>query len=396
VILIASFSVVADTVEMDEAVKRYYAGFPEEAISMIKPLALSGNVDAQYLLGNILYSLSKEGEITDFEDPVKWYQMAAEQNVADANYALGAIFHNKWNKSSDKNDAANAIIYYQIAIELGFSKAQQPLDRIKARSRISPDAAVILVKEQETTAIPKSASMVQIPEKDISSVASDESQAANSGSLSKNHTTTKSAPLDKPEVTAKDPIKIVQKADNPDVEAAVAVIKSEPLDKPEVAAEAPIKIAQLADGPDDEVTVAVIKSEPLDKPDVAAKEPIKIAQIADEFEDEVMVTVTLEDIANQCQKYTETGFNFYAETIEGALLSGKASVVAVKPDSTEPGSFLINLSSNLLGLVIFVDLHDVPKDVAVRFEEGNEYAITGIIVNSKVVGSDCALRATYP
>jgi hypothetical protein len=48
---------------MDEAVKRYYAGFPEEAISMIKPLALSGNVDAQYLLGNILYSLSKEGKL---------------------------------------------------------------------------------------------------------------------------------------------------------------------------------------------------------------------------------------------------------------------------------------------------------------------------------------------
>ena len=139
----------------------------------------------------------------------------------------------------------------------------------------------------------------------------------------------------------------------------------------------------------------MIKSEPLDKPDVAAVEPIKIAQIADESEDKVVVTVTLEEIANQCQKYTETGFNFYAETIEGALLSGKALVVAVKPDSAEPGSFLINLSSKLLGLMIFVDLHDVPKDIAVKFKEGKQYAIAGIIVNSKVVGSDCAVRAMY-
>lgn len=346
---------------MDEAVKRYYAGFPKEAISMIKPMALSGNVDAQYLLGNILYSLSKEGEITDFEDPVKWYKMAAEQNVADANYALGAIFHNKWNKSRDKNDAANAIIYYQAAIELGFSKAQQPLDRIKSRSRISPGTAASLVKEQEATAIPKSAPMVQVAGNDISSLVSDESQAANSSTLTKSNSTTKSAPPDKPEVAAKDPIKIAQKADKPDVE----------------------------------VTVAVINSEPLDKPDVAAKEPIKIAQIADESEDEIMLTVTLEEIANQCQKYTETGFNFYAETIEGAILSGKASVVAVKPDSVEPDFFLINLSSKLSDLMVFVDLHDVPKEIAVKFKEGNKYAITGIIVNSKVVGSDCAVRAKY-
>jgi hypothetical protein len=104
--------------------------------------------------------------------------MAANQNVAVANYALAAIFHNKWNKSRDKNDAANAIIYYQIAIELGYSRAQQPLDRIKSRSRVSPNAAAILVKEQGTTVIPGLATRVEIPESDTSSLASDESQAA--------------------------------------------------------------------------------------------------------------------------------------------------------------------------------------------------------------------------
>jgi hypothetical protein len=310
---------------MDEAVKRYYAGFPEEAISMIKPLALSGDVDAQYLLGNIFYSLSKEGKITDIDDPVKWYKMAAEQNSAAANYALGAIFQNKWKKSRDKKQAANAIIYYQIAVELGYSKAQQPLNRIKSRSGISPGTAAILVKEQGKTSIPES--MVQMPENDTNNLESDESQALKSSSLTKNHTAIKSGSLDKPEVAAEDPIKIVQTADEPD--------------------------------------------------------------------DEVTATVTLTEIANQCQNYTETGFNLYAETIEGAHFSGKASVVAVKPDSSDPGTFLINLSSKLFGLVVFVDLHDVSKDVAVRFEEGSKYAITGIVINSKVTNSGCAVSVMY-
>jgi len=346
---------------MDEAVKRYYAGFPEEAISMLKPLALSGDADAQYLLGNILYSLSNEGTITGIEDPVKWYKMAADQNVAAANYALGAIFHNKWIKSRDKNEAANAIIYYQKAVELEYPKAQQPLDRIKSRSRISLGTAAMLVKEQGTPAIPESASGVQLPGVDSSSSESDQSQVPASSSLTSNQTT----------------------------------MKSESLDKSEVAARDPIALAQIATKPDVEVTVSEIKSEPLVKPEVAAKDPVKISQIAEKPDDEVSVTVTLEEIANQCQNYTATGFNIYAETIEGALLSGTASVVAVKPESSESGSFLINLSSKLFGLVVFVDLHDVPEDIAVRFAEGNKYAITGIIVDSKVVGSDCTVRTIY-
>jgi hypothetical protein len=312
---------------MDEALKRYYAGFPEEAISMLKPLALSGDADAQLLLGNILYSLSKAGGITDIDDPVKWYKMAADQNSAAANYALGAIFHNKWIKSRNKNEAANAIIYYQAAVGLGYSKAQQPLDRIKSRSRLSPETAAVLVKEQEIKSIPKPESRAQKPEIDLSSSESDESQAPDSSALTRNHKTT--------------------------------------------------------------------KSETLDKPEVAARDPIEIAKTADKPVDEVTLTVTLEDIATQCQNYTETGFNLYAETIEGALFSGKASVLAVKPDASEPGTFLVNFSSKLFGLVVFVDLRDVPKQVAVKFAEGKMYAITGIIVNSKVVGSDCAVRAMY-
>ncbi len=327
VILIASFSVAADTKEMDEAIKRYYAGFPEEAISMIKPLALSGDVDAQYLLGNILYSLSKVGKFNDIDDPVRWYKMAAGQKSAGANYALGVIFQNKWYKSRDKNEAANAIIYYQKAVELGYKKAQAPLSKIKSRSGISQQKAAALVKEQGTTSIPKSESRVQVSKNKIGNLESDETQAPKSNTLAKNNT----------------------------------AIKSESVAESKTAVENSNQTAQPTEKPDDEATF----------------------------------TVTLTDIANQCQNYTEAGFSLYAETIKGAHFSGKASMVAIRSDSSKSGAYSINLTYKQFDQVVFLDLQDVPKEVAVRFEKGNKYAITGIVLDSKVVGSNCSVNAIY-
>ena len=311
---------------MDEAVKKYYAGFPEEAISIIKPLALSGDVDAQYLLGSILYSLSKEGNFRDIDDPVKWYKMAAEQKSADANYALGAIFHNNWNKSRDKNEAAKAIIYYQKAVELGYKKAQEPLNKIKYRSRISQQKAAALVKEQRAASIPKSEPKVQISKKEIGKQESVEKQAPKGNSLAKSNTTT--------------------------------------------------------------------KKKPVAEPKSAIEDSNKVALIADE-PDEVTFEVTLADIANHCQNYTELGFNLYAETVMGALLSGKASVVAIRPDSSKSGAYLMILTSKQFGTVVSLDLQDVPKEVAVRFEAGDKYTINGMVVDSKVVGSNCAVSVRY-
>jgi len=56
--LVTSNTVASNASELDKAVKIYYAGYPDQAISLIQPLAFSGDVDAQFLLGNILYSLS--------------------------------------------------------------------------------------------------------------------------------------------------------------------------------------------------------------------------------------------------------------------------------------------------------------------------------------------------
>lgn len=117
---------------IDDAVKRYYAGYPVEAIAMLRPVASAGNADAQYLLGNMLYSLAGSGQVEESEDPVKWYGLAAEQGSAQANYALGAIYNNRWLQSRLDEDASLSQSYFERALELGDDKARAALAKIKA------------------------------------------------------------------------------------------------------------------------------------------------------------------------------------------------------------------------------------------------------------------------
>ncbi len=260
-------SVAIGAPEIDEAVKKYYGGFPDEAISMIKPMALAGDVDAQYLLGNILYSLSKTEKYNDIDDPVKWYEMAAEQNSAVANYALGVIFHNKWIKSRDKKDAATAVIYYQRAADLGYKKAQAPLNKVKSRSGISHQEAVAVVKDQETKTVPETEPRVQ--------------------------------------------------------------------------------------------------------------------------------TVSLAEFASQCQNYTQTGFDLYVETIKGALFSGTASMYGKIPEPSKSGTYLIKLTDYKYNIAILLNLHDVPEEISTRFGKRDKFGITGIVIDSKALGSGCVVNLIY-
>ncbi len=123
-------SVLVASVELDRAKKTYYAGYPDQAIAMIRPLAISGDVEAQYLLGNILYGLSNAGQSSHREGPIKWYKIAAQQDSAEANYALGVIHNNDWIKNHQKGDAELAKSYYQKAQDLGHKKAFAALTRL--------------------------------------------------------------------------------------------------------------------------------------------------------------------------------------------------------------------------------------------------------------------------
>ncbi len=131
--LLFANGVDAGSAELDRAIEKYYAGYPEQAIDMIKPLATSGDVDAQLLLGNILYGLSGSSRISAAENPARWYRMAARQDSAQANYALGAIHNNNWLKSRKREDADLAQRYFQKAVDLGYTRARAPLNKLAAQ-----------------------------------------------------------------------------------------------------------------------------------------------------------------------------------------------------------------------------------------------------------------------
>lgn len=371
--LIASCSVAAATPEINEAVKKYYAGFPDEAIGMLKPLALSGDVDAQYLLGNILYSLSKTGKLSETDDPVKWYEMAAAQQSIGANYALGNIFHDRWLKSPNQQDAANAIVYYQRTVDSGYTRAQVSLDRIKSRSGMSQRQAVALAKQPTAPPAPKDE--VQLPQKQAASSDSDETPAAAT------HATVQDNAIAEPaaEAEVKQPQKQAAGSDSDETPAAAG------------------NSSTVQDNTSLEMAAAdkAMASESSVEPETDVGGSTQIAQITDELGEEEIITITLAEIAGQCQNFTEEGFALYAKTIQDALFSGKASLVGITPDASKPGTYLTKLANSQYGIVIFLDLQDVPEAVATRFAKGIKYDVTGPVVNAKAIGSNCTVNLIY-
>ena len=335
-VLVCPISVAANTTNktLNDAVERYYAGETDAAIGMIEPLALSGEVEAQYLLGNILYSLSQAGQ--SYGDPVEWYRMAAEQNFVEAIFALGALFHNRWLETRDRNDAANAIVYYQRAVDLGSTKAQQPLRRLQHKSELSLQQALIIVEQQEPTPTPVVEPVVAV--------------------------TSAPEPASAKEATP-EPIETI-------IASAETEVSTE--------SEAPI----VTEAP----TETAASEETIEPPaDEAA--PIE--------EDEPAITVTLAEIVDHCRTYTETGFNLFVDSIVGATLTGKTTAGTAQADSSNPGSYTISWTNKNEDLSVTLNMRGIPGAVTQKTKAGNEYKISATVVDSKVVGSDCSLQVTY-
>ena len=319
VILIASNSVSANTAELDRALNIYYAGFPERAIRLIEPLALSGDVDAQLLLGNILYSLSKTNEFNQTGDSVKWYKMAAVQNSSAANYALGVIYHNKWVKSHRKQDVEIAIFYYQNAVDLGHEDAQARLSNLKTRDKTS-DTKKSLSTSISNASVGSSKQTSKMPDENIS------------------------------EQTAS-----VKLADT----AKQALVENTGNQS------GAIKLANIA-------------------------QPVPGDKIAIE-----PGSVNLADVAYQCRNYTRTGFNYYAESIQGAFIEGNAKIDTIGPSASTSGTRLLKLTNKEFDAVISLTLQGVPKEVAKGLKAGRDFRVTGIVGDSQMIGSDCKLTLTY-
>ena len=132
--------VFASPADLDQAARKYHAGHPEQALAILKPLALQGDMQAQNLLGNIVYGLAKSNPADTTEDPRKWYQMAAAQGSPEASYALGVIYNNHWLQHKRAEDGRLAQYYYQQAFDRGFAGAEAPLMQMAARNNANHQA----------------------------------------------------------------------------------------------------------------------------------------------------------------------------------------------------------------------------------------------------------------
>ena len=68
--------------DLDQGVKAYNTGNYQTAIKHFKPLALQGDLKAQFNMG-IIYKNGK-GVTQDYAEAVKWFRLAAKQGSPEA------------------------------------------------------------------------------------------------------------------------------------------------------------------------------------------------------------------------------------------------------------------------------------------------------------------------
>ena len=333
-LLIVSTSAAANSMELDKAIKIYYAGLPNQAISLIKPLALSGDVNAQFLLGNILYSLSKTNKKSEIDDPVKWYKMAAANNSPDANYALGVIYNNKWTGSLRQEHLIIAKFYFENAAALGHLNAQVYLAEINNRDEASNQ------KKSASNAESSPGMAKQVPQIPVNNT----QQSGSTDPVSRASGNT----------------------------ATVVVEPSQMEDTPRQSPE----------------------SDNNSMPDSTNLE-VSTKQLPANNDESESISVNLADIATQCKKYTRAGFNYYADSIKGATLTGTAIIDTIGSSPSRPGAHLIRLTNSKYDTLLFITLDGVPKEVAKGLKEEGDIEIMGIVEDSQIIGSNCDVILTY-
>lgn len=103
----------------EDARAAYNSGDPPTALRLLQPLAERGEARAQFNLGVIYESASR-----DYSEAAKWYRKAADQGYALAQYNLGVMYLKGQGVSQDNAEAAK---WFRKAAEQGNAEAQTNL-----------------------------------------------------------------------------------------------------------------------------------------------------------------------------------------------------------------------------------------------------------------------------
>ncbi len=120
-LLIASSAYAAGTLE--DADKAYRNGNEAEYIKILKPLALNGNAQAQFELGDAI-GCGAYGLVKDSVEAARLFRLAAEKGHTKAQFYLGDIYKEGRGVVQDFAEAAK---WYKLAAAQGHADAQVSL-----------------------------------------------------------------------------------------------------------------------------------------------------------------------------------------------------------------------------------------------------------------------------
>ena len=117
-----------------EAIAAYQAGDFATALRELQPLADSGNVTAQTILG-FMYA-NGQGVAPDTAEAIKWFKLAAIQGSSDAQHNLGFIYDAGQGVPQDLSRSHKVVPPRRRAGPRGLPV--QPRRHLRGRRRISP------------------------------------------------------------------------------------------------------------------------------------------------------------------------------------------------------------------------------------------------------------------
>ena len=99
-------------------------------IDELKQRAAGGDAEAQFELGKA-YECGRDVVVNLWES-VKWYRLAAEHGVVDAQYNLGVCYYEGTGVEEDlEEDLEEAVKWWQLAAEKGNEDAKEVLEKLQ-------------------------------------------------------------------------------------------------------------------------------------------------------------------------------------------------------------------------------------------------------------------------
>jgi len=126
ILLLLSFGLIGSaytTVCESDGADDIYSKDNKIVLEKLVPLAEQGNVDASYTIG-LIYEAGGKGILKDIEASVDWYKKAAEQGSIPALRRLGRYYFGIFPYNNNIVNHKEAFTYYELAAEQGDARAQ--------------------------------------------------------------------------------------------------------------------------------------------------------------------------------------------------------------------------------------------------------------------------------